>query len=120
MKVCPKCGFRESPLWKPLYWKLYWWYMPLADFKREFPKYTFLPFKSLRTKKCVEGNFTYHFEDQFYYYKVAGKTRKMIHRFPKGFESVANKKLFEKTPSEKDFPNGDIFQKKLVEKSDVV
>jgi len=37
----------------------------------------------------------------------------MLHRFPKGYESMANRKLFEKTPSEKGFPH--INQAKLLE-----
>lgn len=86
MKVCPNCGFRDNPLWKPLFWKLYWEYMDAEDFTREYPHVQFKERKA---------------EDQFYYYKQAGKTRKMVHRFPKGFESMANRKLFEKTPSEK-------------------
>lgn len=100
MRVCPKCGFRESPFWKPLFWNLYWDYMSEADFFMEYPG--FEGEKRLKTKLLSEdGSIRYDFEDSFYYYKFAGKTRKIIHRFPKGFESMANRKLFEKTPSEK-------------------
>jgi len=114
MRICPKCGFHDSPSWKPYFWGLYWEYMDFADFKREYPSLLDQPFDIFHSHKfCEEGNFYYNFEDNHYYYKIAGKTRKVIRRFPKGFESMANRKLFEKTPSEKSAL--DLFQKKLLE-----
>jgi len=102
MKVCPRCGFRDSPYWKPLFWKLYWEYMSLEDFEREYPELAekLIARKDVKSK-CVEGDFYYNIQDSHYYYKIAGKTRVMVHRFPKGFESMVNRKLFEKTPSER-------------------
>jgi len=76
--------------------------MSLEDFWREYPQLKSVSLSAKR-RKCVEGNFYYDFEDAYFYYKLAGKTRKMVHRFPKGFEAMANRKLFEKTPSEKGF-----------------
>lgn len=125
MKVCPKCGHKDSMIWKPLFWKLYWEYTVPLDFIKEIHALeesrsktisSFIlggePKKRKERKFCERGNFYYHFEDDFYYYKISGKTRKMIHRFPKGWEELANKKLYEKTPSEKG--QDDIFQKKLM------
>jgi len=111
MKVCPKCGFKDSPFWKPLFWKLYWEYMNLEDFKNGYPLLELDIRRNRARQKCEVGNFYYDFQDEHYYYKLAGKTQKMIHRFPKGYESMANRKLFEKTPSEKGMP--DPFQKRL-------
>ena len=96
MRVCPKCGHVENPHWKPLFWKMYWEYISLEDFGK-------VPLFNIERKHQSIGNFWYNFEDNFYYYKIAGKTRKMIHRFPKGYESMGNKKLYEKTPSEANF-----------------
>ena len=104
MKICPQCGFRDDPLWKPLFWRLYWEYMPIDDFIKKHPKIydEIFGFFVVRPKGmfCKDGNFWYHAEDEFYYYRVGGKTRRFTYRFPKGFESMANRKLFEKTPSE--------------------
>ena len=105
MIECPKCGYKDDPMWKPYFFHLYWEYAPLCDFKGKIPE-------KLEKKHCEDGAFWYHFEDRLYYYFVGGKTRKIIKRFPKGRESMVNRKLFEKTPSEKDMP--DLFQKKLV------
>jgi hypothetical protein len=83
---------------------MYWEYISEEDFKKEYSA-TNVPYWNRGRKEmrqfCSEGNFHYDFEDSHYYYKFAGKTRKMIHRFPKGFESMGNRALFEKTPSEK-------------------
>jgi len=106
MRVCPKCGYSDDPRWKPLFWKIYWEYAPLEDFKELIPN-------KIQRRKCDVGNFWYDFEDEYYYYKLSGKTRQMLHRFPKGFESMANRKLFEKTPSEKYCLDAE--QKKLFE-----
>lgn len=106
MRVCPKCGFSDDPRWKPLFWKIYWEYAPLEDFKVLIPD-------QIQRKKCIAGNFWFDFEDKYYYYKLSGKTRQMLRRFPKGYESMANRKLFEKTPSEKGFVS--VNQKKLLE-----
>lgn len=102
MKVCPKCGYQDDPMWKPLAWRLYWEYAPLDDFKKGYPQLASLT-ESTKKFKCEEGNFYYNFEDKFYYYQVTTEraTRELVRRFPKGFESMGNRKLFEKTPSEK-------------------
>jgi len=118
MKVCPKCGHKDSLIWKPLFWKLYWEYADLEDFKNEYTSGN-APYWLFGTKprsESIKGGFSYHFEDSQYYYKFAGKTRKMIHRFPKGWEELGNKKLYEKTPSEKG--QDDIFQRRLLEVSE--
>ena len=107
---CPKCGYEDDPMWKPYFFHLYWEYAPLENFKETVPT-------NLNKKHCEAGNFWYHFEDEFYYYYVGGKTRKIIRRFPKGRESMVNRKLYEKTPSEKGMP--DIFQKRLLEVGEV-
>jgi hypothetical protein len=106
MRVCPKCGYADSPLWKPLFWKMYWEYMDMLDFVREYPSLADswgVQDKVRQHKFCKDGNFYYDQEDDYFYYKFAGKTRKMVHRFPKGLESMANRRLFEKTPSEVGF-----------------
>lgn len=107
MKVCPKCGFEDDPRWKPYFYHLYWEYADQHEFKELIPPKT-------ERKYCEAGDFYYHFEDQFYYYRLGGKTRKIIYRFPKGRESMVNRKLFEKTPSEKGMD--DPFQMKLTNK----
>lgn len=79
--------------------------VPTHDFCREYHELELpLRYASEKLLFCKNGGFTYNLEDRNYYYKIAGKTRIMIHRFPKGFESMANRKLFEKTPSEKRKP----------------
>jgi len=83
-----------DPNWKPLYWKLYWQYCPYETYVSSHGQ------PKIERKFCKEGNFYYDFEDQLYYYKKAGKTRKMIHRISKRFAMMANRKLYEKTPSE--------------------
>ena len=117
MRVCPKCGYRENPMWKPLAWRLYWEYAPLEGFKEGYPELASLTENLLTKHKCKVGNFYFHFEDKFYYYQITTKraTRNLVRRFPKGYESMANRNLFEKTPSEKG--RDDIFQKKLLEAS---
>ena len=114
LRVCPKCGYKEDPMWKPLAWRIYWEYADLYSFVRGYPELSILALKPPEKKKCEQGNFYYHFEDEFYYYQVTTKKskRQLVRRFPKGFESMANRELFEKTPSEKG--EDDIFQKKLV------
>jgi len=97
----------DDPRWKPYYWGLYWEYGSLNDFKDLVPN-------KIERQYCKDGNFWFDFEDAYYYYKLAGKTRKIIRRFPKGYESMANRKLYEKTPSEKGMK--DPFQKQLIEK----
>ena len=94
MRVCPKCEARDDPKWKPYFFHFYWEYAPQEDCKDLIPTKT-------ERKRCDAGAFYYNFEDQFYYYQLGGKTRKIIRRFPKGKESMVNRKLFEKTPSEK-------------------
>jgi len=105
LKICPKCGYKDDPIWKPYFFHLYWEYAPLPDFKGEVPE-------KLVRKYCEVGDFYYHFEDDLYYYQVGGKTRRVIRRFPKGWESMVNRKLYEKTPSEKGMD--DPYQKKLL------
>ena len=115
MKECPKCGFKDDPMWKPLAWRIYWEYAPLEDFRRGYPQLADLTKNPKKKIKCEAGNFYYHFDDEFFYYQVTTKkaTRQMVRRFPKGYESMANRNLFEKTPSEKG--EDDIFQRKLSE-----
>jgi len=106
MKVCPHCGYKDNPLWKPNFFvsMIYWEYAPQEDFKNLIPTKT-------ERKFCSLGGFWFDFEDEYYYYKLGGKTRKIIRRFPKGYESMINRKSYEKTPSEKGQP--DLFQRKL-------
>jgi hypothetical protein len=85
---CEKCGYKDNPIWKPLYWKLYTSYADLQDFQREYPELT----DELETHFQVE--------DDYYAYKLAGKTRKVVHRWPKAFAMMRDRKLYEKTPSE--------------------
>ena len=115
MKVCPKCGFREDPMWKPLAWRIYWDYADLDSFVRGYPQLSSFALNPPEKQKCEQGNFYFHFEDEYYYYQVTTpkSKRQLVRRFPKGYESMANRELFEKTPSEKDTP--DIFQKRLLE-----
>lgn len=118
MKVCPKCGFHDNFMWKPLAWRIYWEYASLGSFVRGYPQLAELALDPPKKQKCEEGNFYFHFEDAHYYYQVTSKkaTRRLVRRFPKGYESMANRNLFEKTPSEKDHPEfGDIFQTRLLE-----
>ena len=82
---CPRCGYLDSPIWKPLFWRLYGSYAALEDFTREHPDIVFVDGKA---------------EDQYYAYELRGKTRRMVHRFPKAFEMMRDKRLYEKTPSE--------------------
>jgi len=91
-----------DPNWKPLYWKLYWQYCPLETFKNTYHRTNapYWKFGKKPTEFCVEGNFYYHFMDDLFYYRFAGKTRTMVHRIPKRFAMMANRKLYEKTPSE--------------------
>ena len=88
--VCPNCGFQDSPIWKPLFWKLYGSYADFQDFEREFPDLA----QKLPTKGCKT-------EDQYYDYERKGKTRDMVHRFPKAFKMMRDRTIYEKTPSEK-------------------
>ena len=88
--VCPACGFKDSPIWKPLFWKLYGSYASFEDFKREHP---------LLAHGLENG--LKQVEDQHYIYQRRGKTRDMINRFPKAFLMMRNRKIYEKTPSEK-------------------
>ena len=116
MKVCPQCGFKDDPMWKPLAWRIYWGYAPLESFINGYPKLKDIALNSPKKQLCLEGNFYYNFEDDFFNYQVTTKkaTRKLVRRFPKGYESMANRNLFEKTPSEKGMLNP--LQKRLLEK----
>jgi len=88
--VCEKCGHIDSPIWKPLYWKLYGSYASFEDFQKEHPHLAQqLPHRLTKT------------EDQHYTYERHGITRDVVHRYPKIFNPMRNRKLYEKTPSEK-------------------
>ena len=89
---CEKCGHLDSPIWKPLYWRLYGAYADFVEFEREHPDL------ALRFKNGEEK-----LEDQYFDYEKHGKTRIVIHRFPKAFRMMRQRKLYEKTPSEKGF-----------------
>jgi len=102
--VCPSCGYLDSPIWKPLFWKLYGSYADFNDFCREHPEL-------LQKLNDVVKKGKIKFEDKYFDYEFRGKTRKVIHRFPKAFRMMRNKKLYEKTPSETGMP--DLFQKKI-------
>lgn len=86
---CPKCGFHDNPMWKPLYWKPYYAYADYEDFKRDYPALA----KDLTREKPAE--------DEQYLYYLRGKTRVMVHRIDKLFLHLTDKTIFEKTPSEK-------------------
>jgi len=101
-KICSN-GYDHNPLWKPLYWKLYYQYIPLEDFKREYPTIWRAMERQIRGKKIVKTD--------HYLYKEAGKTRKVIHRIRLLDLHLANKKLYEKTPSERG--QKDPFQRRL-------
>ena len=115
MKVCPKCGHKDDPMWKPLAWRIYWDYADRDTFIKGYPNLAELALNPPQKKKCEIGNFYFNFEDKHFYYQVTTKKakRQIVRRFPKGYESMGNRELFEKTPSEKGYPQGDIFQKKL-------
>ena len=87
---CPKCGYLDNPIWKPLFWKLYGSYADFEDVKRE------LPCLSIR----IEANGG-KYSDDYFDYELRGKTRIVVHRFPKAFRMMRDRKLYEKTPSEK-------------------
>jgi|WetSurMetagenome_2_1015567.scaffolds.fasta_scaffold185371_2 hypothetical protein len=110
LKTCPNCGFQDDPMWKPLAWRLYWEYAPESDFVVAYPNSVRLLNESRNKKpnKCLTGNFNYHFEDEFYYYQLTTERakRKLVRRFPKGYEAMANRSLFEVTPSERNFLKG--------------
>jgi len=89
--VCEKCGYKDNPIWKPLFWKMYYSYCDFDDFSREYPE--------LAERLSFEQTTT----DQHYFYKTAGKTRRMVHRVPKAFAMMTKRELYEKTPSEKGF-----------------
>ena len=99
---CPECGYLDSPIWKPLFWKLYGSYTDWRDFVNEHPK---LVRKMLIDHKA---------EDKTFEYELRGKTRQVVHRYPKAFRMMRDKKLYEKTPSEKGTP--DPLQRRLLEK----
>jgi len=87
--VCERCGHIDNPIWKPLYWRLYWSFAPFADFEREYPTLA----KQL-THRLAKT------EDQYFVYQRRGKTRDVVHRYPKALSSMMNRKIYEKTPSE--------------------
>lgn len=74
--VCLHCGYLDSPIWKPLFWKLYGSYTDLKDFVEEHPD---LAIKNEKDKKVEDGYFDY---------ELHGKTRKVVHRFPKAFRMM--------------------------------
>jgi len=88
--ICEKCGYIDNPIWKPLYWKLYGSYCDFADFQRIYPELAKqLPKRLSKT------------EDQCCDYERHGITRDVVHRYPKAFRMMRDRKLYEKTPSEK-------------------
>jgi len=76
---CPSCGYVEI-YWKPLYWKVGYHYAHIDDVRLVNP--------SLAEKLIVEGQA----EDDFYRYKLAGRGRVHVHRWPKG---LAPRELYE-------------------------
>ena len=86
--VCPHCGYQDLPILKPLYWKLYGSYADFNDFSNEYP---------IMAKQLCEYGKT---GDNYFEYELHGKTRKVVHRFPKAFRMMRDRKLYEKTPSE--------------------
>jgi len=103
-------------MWKPLAWRIYWDYTDQQDFRKGYPQLALFIDKPPKKQYNSLGNFYFHFEDEFYYYQLTTNRskRKLVRRFPKGYETMANRKLFEKTPTEKGYPKGDIFQAKLL------
>jgi len=116
---CPNCGIiiKDDPMWKPLAWRIYWDYATQEDFIRRYPQLKELVQNSTKRKKNEVGNFYYHFEDEFFYYQLTSSkaTRKLVRRFPKGYESMANRRLFEKTPSERGKTFLNVNQRMLLE-----
>jgi len=86
------CGYDHNPLWKPLFWKLYSCYIPLEDFKKDYPELAEI---IQRTKEV---------KSKHYLYKLAGKTRRVVHRIHLAHVHLADRKLYEKTPSERRKP----------------
>jgi hypothetical protein len=88
--ACPRCGYVDSPIWKPLFWKLYGSYASFDDFKREHPE---LAAGMEKGERVVE--------DETFIYERHGKTRDVVHRFPRAFLIMRDRRLYEKTPSER-------------------
>lgn len=57
MRVCPKCGFSDDPLWRHDFFKRDLVYMHKDDFKNNYPE---LYAKLEREKYVIEGQFVYH------------------------------------------------------------
>ena len=87
--VCPECGYEDSPIWKPLAWKLYVSYASYDDFIKEHP------LLAMEKGKTVE--------DMHYVYRRLSSraTRDLVHRYAKAFKPMMVRKLYEKTPSER-------------------
>jgi hypothetical protein len=92
-------------MWKPLFWRPYWEYADQESFLLTYPQWHQVLEHPPPRRHCVDGDFLYHFEDAFYYYRLTTQKskRRLVFRFPKGYESMGNTKLFEKTPSEKGY-----------------
>ena len=86
--LCDK-GFDHNPLWRPLYWRLFWEYMPYDDFLKEYPSIV-LTDGDVKTKH--------------YLYRLRGKTRKIVHRIHLKHLHLSDRPLYEKTPSERVVP----------------
>lgn len=56
MRVCPKCGYVENPLWRPSM-KFAMDFMRLDDFKNEYPG---IAEQVTKSKFVVEEPFVYH------------------------------------------------------------
>jgi hypothetical protein len=70
MKVCPKCGYRDNPIWLNHQYQLHIEYCFLEQFNEAYPNLTMK----------MRGEIT---EDDFYYYRVTTRGKPCVYRWLK-------------------------------------
>lgn len=101
MRVCPKCGYQDSPHWRTNRWRPHVDYTRLDLFREMEPK---------MAKELESGRPMVH--NAFYTYRLAGKGKRIVERIEKEFYEMFGSTAFT-GPFEHFNHMKDPFQKKL-------
>lgn len=104
MKVCPKCGYREPPIWLNHQFQQHVTYARVEDFEQYYPNLA---------KQIVKAG--YVTSDEYCYYRRSKKGAPFIHRWSKEYGPKGFHLDYEKSPFKKD--TVDLTQKRLLEAS---
>lgn len=102
MRVCPKCGYREPPIWLNHQFQQHVSYARVEDFEKYYPHLA---------KRIVKAG--YVTSDKYCYYRRSSKGAPFIHRWSKEYGPKGFHLDYEKSNLKKEWV--DPTQKKLLE-----